>query len=102
MKADKRKKKDSEPSELRPGITNPYLWFPNRPPKDRWRKIREKVLKRDHYTCCFCGHRATKWMNIHHIHSSTDNRPYNLKTICVACHAVLHIGLNLQLGIIEI
>jgi hypothetical protein len=61
-----------------------------------------RVLKRDDYSCCFCGHRATKWMNVHHLKSSTDNGLANLRTICVACHAVQHIGLNLGLGLIEI
>src|SRR5438552_18625227 len=41
-------------------------------------------------------------MHNHQLKSNTDNRLPNLRTICVACHAVLHIGLNLQHGIIEI
>lgn len=88
--------------ELRPGVTNQSLWFPERPPNKQWAEIRMRVLKRDDYTCYFCGHLATKWMNTHHLKSSTDNRLANLRTICVACHAVQHIGLNLGLGLIEI
>ena len=41
-------------------------------------------------------------MNIHHIKSGSDNRLQNLRTVCVACHAIMHIGLNLQLRKIEI
>lgn len=90
------------PAELRPGITNPQNWFPERPPDSEWRRLRQRVLERDDYTCYFCGHWAKKWMNIHHIKSGSDNRPQNLQTICVACHAVLHIGHSLGFGAIEI
>ncbi|MBI3606120.1 MAG: hypothetical protein HY202_08870, partial [Nitrospirae bacterium] len=41
-------------------------------------------------------------MNIHHVKDSDDNSPKNLATICVACHAIFHIGLNLGLKTIEI
>jgi hypothetical protein len=41
-------------------------------------------------------------MNVHHLEESGENTPDNLITICVACHAVLHIGRNLDLKIIEI
>jgi 5-methylcytosine-specific restriction endonuclease McrA len=48
--------------ELRPAITNPDLWYPERPPKGEWDKIRKVVLERDAYTCQFCGHIAKKYM----------------------------------------
>jgi len=41
-------------------------------------------------------------MNVHHIEDSGENVPENLVTMCVACHAVLHIGRNLDLKVIEI
>ena len=53
--------------ELRPGITNPDIWYPVRPPKSEWTKIRKTVLKRDKDVCQFCGHTAKKYMNIHHV-----------------------------------
>jgi len=87
---------------LRPGVTNPKLWYPERPPKSEWNRIRKVVLERDNNTCCSCGHRALKYMNVHHVEGSSDNKAENLRTICVACHAVLHIGRNLDLKIIEI
>lgn len=88
--------------ELRPGVTNPSLWYPERPPKTQWDKIRKVVLERDNHTCIACGHRALKYMNVHHIEDSGDNAPENLVTMCVACHAVMHIGRNLDLKAIEI
>ena len=87
---------------LRPGITNPSLWYPERPPQAEWGRIRKAVLERDDYKCCACGHRALKFMNVHHLDDSRENTPDKLATICVACHAVLHIGRNLDLGVIEI
>ncbi|MFA7237822.1 MAG: hypothetical protein WC058_13240 [Phycisphaeraceae bacterium] len=87
---------------LRPGIINPQSWYPDRPPKAEWDRIRKIVLERDNYTCCGCGHRAIKYMNVHHLEESDINAPGNLITICIACHAVLHIGRNLDLQVIEI
>ena len=88
--------------ELRPGVTNPQLWLPERPPKSQWNAIRKIVLERDNHTCRYCGHRATRYMNVHHVDETGENEPENLITCCVACHAVLHIGRNMDLGIIQI
>src|SRR5438876_2146581 len=87
---------------LRPGITNPGLWYPDRPPAAEWKRIRQVVLERDNWTCAACGHRALKWMNIHHLEDSGDNSPENLVPLCVACHAVLHVGRSLTFGIVEV
>ncbi|MBI1820006.1 MAG: HNH endonuclease, partial [Nitrospirae bacterium] len=77
---------------LRPGIINPDLWYPERPKSGEWNRIRKFVLERDNNTCVGCGHQALKYMNIHHVKDSDDNSPKNLATICVACHAIFHIG----------
>lgn len=87
---------------LRPGITNPDLWYPERPPDSQWKKIRKTVLDRDGYACAFCSHTARKYMNVHHLEETGEHVPENLITTCVACHAVLHMGRNLSLGTIEI
>lgn len=87
---------------LRPSIINPALWFPERTPQAEWKRIGRIVRERDDHTCRGCGHRALKYMNAHHIKDSGNNKPDNLATICVACHAVLHIGRNLDLQVIEI
>lgn len=88
--------------KLRPGVTNPKLWRPARPSKSEWKKIRKVVLERDGDSCYFCGHKAAKYMNVHHLHETSDHNPDNLVTICVACHAVMHMGRNLSLKCIEI
>jgi len=93
----------SDPTlKIRPSITNPALWNPERPPKSQRNKIRKSVLERDDWTCAGCGHRAKKYMHIHHVGDSEDNSVENLITLCVACHAALHIGRNLDLKTIEI
>ena len=93
---------ETTPFELRPGITNPNQWFPERPPKAEWDRVRKAVLTRDDFTCVSCGHRALKWMHVHHLAESENNDVENLSTLCVACHAVMHMGRNLQLETIEI
>lgn len=87
---------------LRPGITNPRLWYPERPPDSEWKRIRKIVLERDDWTCAACVHRAFKWMNVHHLEDSGDNSPENLVPLCVACHTVLYVGRSLMHGIVEV
>jgi hypothetical protein len=41
-------------------------------------------------------------MNVHHLEDSATCNPENLVPVCVACHAVLHVGLSLQKGIVDI
>jgi hypothetical protein len=88
--------------EIRPGVINKKLWFPTRPPEDKWARLRKAVLTRDDYTCAGCDHRALKGMMVHHLERGDDDSLDNLTTICGACHAVLHIGLSLMRKYIEI
>jgi hypothetical protein len=98
-----RKRKRADPNfALRPGVTNPTLWYPDRPPEAEWARIRNRVLERDNYTCAGCGHRALKYMHVHHLKESESNATKNLTTVCVACHAVLHMGRNISYGAIAI
>lgn len=83
---------------LRPGVTNPEFWYPDRLPRGQWEPIRQAVLHRDDFTCQSCGHQARSSMNVHHIGDSNDNSTDNLITLCVACHAVTHLGFNLMRG----
>lgn len=87
---------------LRPGVTNPSLWYPERPKESEWKKIRKVVLERDANTCQSCGHSARTYMHLHHLNETGSNEPDNLITLCVACHAVLHMGRNLDMRTIEI
>ncbi|MBA3532048.1 MAG: HNH endonuclease [Ardenticatenales bacterium] len=87
---------------LRPGITNPSLWYPQRPPEAQWKRIRLAVMERDDWSCAACGHRAKKWMNTHHLEDSGDHRLENLVPLCVACHTVMHVGRSLMEKIVEV
>lgn len=86
---------------LRPTVQNPRYWRDHPIADPGWKAIRKKVLTRDNNTCCWCGHRASKFMNVHHRESGVDQTLETLATCCVACHAVQHIGRSLSLGVIE-
>ena len=87
---------------LRPGVTNNRLWNPVRPPEAEWKRLRQQVLERCNHTCAGCGHRALKWMNLHHLLDSGDNTVGNLVPVCVACHAVLHVGRSLEHEVVQV
>ncbi|MND11580.1 hypothetical protein D3C87_351480 [compost metagenome] len=58
-------------------------------------QVRKTILERDDYTCQFCGFRAMKHQEVHHVNDDhADNSPENLVTICCLCHACHHIGLT--------
>lgn len=88
--------------ELRPGVTHPTLWRPERPEEAAWKRIRLAVMERDDWTCTACGHRALKGMHTHHLSDSGDHSVDNLVALCVACHAVMHVGLSLMHGAVEV
>ena len=87
---------------IRPGVANKALWNPTRTPRWQWEKVRKAVLERDDFTCGGCGHRAIKGMNIHHVDPGSDDSMTNLVPLCTACHAVMHVGMSLQYGSVEI
>ena len=60
--------------------------------------VRQYVLKRDNYTCQYCGAHPTEKtgvkLHVHHIESrkTGGNAPSNLITLCEHCHKQLHDG----------
>jgi intracellular multiplication protein IcmJ len=57
-------------------------------------KVRAEVFQRDNYTCRFCGFKAAKYQEIHHIDDNHQNNdPQNLLTVCNLCHQVHHLGM---------
>ena len=64
-------------------------WFYN---SEAWRTVRRQALMRDHFTCYYCGQRATE---VHHIVELDDNNVHdpnlslnlnNLQSLCHDCH----------------
>lgn len=51
-------------------------------PKD-WRKLRARVLARDHGRCVMCGAPAT---HVDHIERGQDHSSANLRALCQSCH----------------
>lgn len=60
-----------------------------------FKKIRPEILKRDDNTCQFCGFKADKYQEVHHIDDDhSNNDPSNLVTTCALCHANHHLGFS--------
>ena len=61
---------------------------PNRPPESIWKKIRERIFKRDNYTCAYCGERGKKLECDHVIPVSRGgcHEDHNLVTACFKCN----------------
>ena len=87
---------------LRPGVTNGNQWHPVERKSAVPSRLRKAIRARDDFTCASCGHRAIKWMHIHHVGEEDNDEPNNLCTLCPACHAVMHVGRSLQFGVVEI
>ena len=56
----------------------------------KWRKIREKVLKRDHYTCKICHKRATHCDHIKKRRYGGKDTMRNLRALCQHCNLSRH------------
>jgi 5-methylcytosine-specific restriction endonuclease McrA len=70
-----------------------------------WRKVREKILKRDYYLCQICNrHNITREANIvHHIIPIEFNkalrlRESNLISLCNYCHNACHLRSSHELS----
>lgn len=60
----------------------------------RYSSVRSAILERDDHSCCFCGFRALKYQEIHHLDDNHgNNNPANLATACCLCHLCFHLGM---------
>lgn len=82
--------------KLYPSFADPETWRENikeKISKEEWKKLRLKILKRDDYTCRYCGFKAKKWQIVHHIDGNPNNNDEgNLETICPMCNLIHHAG----------
>ena len=82
--------------KLYPSFANPETWRDNiveEISKEEWKILRLGILKRDNYTCQYCGFRAEKWQIVHHIDGNpNNNQETNLEIVCPMCNLVHHAG----------
>lgn len=88
---------------LRPSVIRSSEWY-KREERDmeEWDRIKSQAKRRDKWTCVYCGFRATKFMMVNHIGAEDNHDLTNLETVCKPCHAVLHIGINILNGYMNI
>ena len=77
---------------LKLSVIRQDLWRKEKGMGEDWRSIRETVLRRDGYTCFFCGFSCRKYMHVHHLEGYMVETPDKLVTVCPFCHSCLHIG----------
>lgn len=59
----------------------------------QFKSVRESILKRDKNTCVYCGFKAKKFQEVHHLNGDhSDNSENNLVTTCSLCHMCHHIA----------
>ena len=55
--------------------------------------IRPLILKKYENTCCYCGFKAEKWQEVHHVDGNhRNNAEDNLVVACRLCHLCHHLG----------
>lgn len=60
----------------------------------KMKEVRDSILSRDAHTCYYCGFKAQKWQEIHHLNDDhSDFSTNNLTTVCALCHQCYHLGL---------
>jgi 5-methylcytosine-specific restriction endonuclease McrA len=59
-----------------------------------WAEMRDKILKRDNYTCKDCGASKDAFLEVHHVNPIHKGGPEfdekNLITLCIKCHDKRH------------
>jgi len=83
--------------KLFPSFAPPQTWRSNKHVKKlnsiEWRKLREKILQRDGFTCQYCNYNSQKFQIVHHIDGNPENNSHeNLVVICQMCNLVEHAG----------
>lgn len=88
---------------LRPSVIRALEWYKREERNlEKWKQIREQILKRDRWTCVYCSFRSYKFMMVNHIGSEDNHDPGNLETVCKPCHSVLHMGVNAMQGFVSV
>jgi len=79
-------------------------WRESKTADKGWPAKRQAILKRDEYTCAYCGYKSLKYQVVHHIDHSPDNDDENnLQTVCQMCNLILHAGQGCALlGVVDL
>lgn len=60
----------------------------------RYHAVRQQVLERDDHTCAYCGFKAEKYQEVHHLDDDHGhNQLTNLVTACTFCHMDFHLAM---------
>ena len=83
--------------ELYPTYADPQLWRSQRETeeidKSAWQVLRMRILKRDDFSCQYCGYRSEKYQIVHHLNENpNNNNEKNLIPICQMCNLIMHSG----------
>ena len=82
--------------KLYPSYAPPETWrgrIAEELSNEQWKTLRLEILKRDDYTCRYCGFKAAKWQIVHHIDGNpNNNNKRNLVTVCQMCNLIHHAG----------
>lgn len=58
---------------------------------DAWSRKRYVVLKRDNWTCVYCGSKATQVHHLKYVKKNIGKEPIELLvSICKSCHEAMH------------
>lgn len=102
------RKKLLKKRQLFPTFADPRLWRDQEQSEkfdqELWKSIRARILKRDNYTCQYCGYCSEKYQIIHHLDENpNNNNEDNLVTICQMCNVIMHSGQGCVVkGIVEL
>ncbi len=94
--------------KLYPSFAPPEKWRGEKQAKwlnsEEWKRIRQKILARDDFTCAYCGYRSDKYQIIDHIDGNPENHSdSNLQVVCQMCNLVKHSGYGCAvLGIVDL
>lgn len=64
----------------------------------RWRKVRERILARDNYTCVYCGENADQVDHVVARKNGGTNDEHNLVAACKRCNLMKSDKKGLFLG----
>ena len=96
IKDEIKKETKEKPKKLYLSFVPPETWRDNIQEdisKEEWKTLRAQVLKRDDYTCKYCGFQCDKWQIVHHLDGNPNNNDLsNLDTICQMCNLIHHAG----------